>query len=91
MFWILLALYFIACIIASIIGIGPTVGNPREWYWWERILTFPFWALVQIAEKVPFMIVPIILLFYVYSFLCMPLVWLYETYELWAYNRKKTG
>lgn len=91
MLWILLLIYGIACTITFVVGVGPTSGNPRDWHWWERILTFPVWLLSEIAEKVPFLTIPIMLWFQFYAMCCMPLAWLYEQYEVWQYNRKNNG
>jgi hypothetical protein len=90
MFWILVG-YGIACTIAFVVGVGPTPGNPRKWYWWERVLTFPIWLLSEIAQKVPFVTLPVMLWIQFYTWCCMPLAYLYESYEMWRYNRKNNG
>ncbi len=88
MFYILFVIYGIACTIAFVTGVGPTPGNPREWHWWERILTFPTWLLSLIAQKIPFLSTPIFIWMSIYVMICYPLSCLHEHYELWKYNRK---
>lgn len=86
--WLLL-IYFIATTISFVIGIGPTPGNPRKWYWWERILTFPLWSLSIIAQTVPFLGIPVILIIQLYIWIfCYPLSLLYEQIEVWKHNRE---
>lgn len=88
MWWILFLVYGFACTLAFVIGVGPTNSNPRKWYWWERVLTFPVWALAELSNRIPFLAGPIYVWMNCYALMCYPLAWLHDQYELWQYNRK---